>query len=1027
MKMKRIVSILLAVIMLLSVAPMSFAADNSTQENAIPVTLGEEISFTAEPHTEYWYSVETTKSGQFIKVESNYSRVYFYDADGNSLDYSSDGDSTEGYVYYVLTGNAGKHGIRVYHSSSAPRDYVITVTLVDNDVYEPNNTQDTAKPLTLGQEYTVVAGGADEDWFTVTTTKPGQFIVVTGDYGHIFVYTPDGVELDYARQGDALYYLTEDAGAYGICVYGGDYSADGTTFSVALVDNDAYEPNNTEKTAYELTSGVPVEFQLGYGDKDYFSIETTKAGQDVKIDFSGFNYAIEGSFYAYFDDVKIGTINSNGTYYLHATNAGKHIIELYNGKSTEQFTMTATVLDGDANEPNDTLKQATRLPIGTDKNFSMGGKGDEDWFTFESAFDEGESSKMYTLNLLDLNTDYSDLFYYDLYAPDGTLLMDGIEVEIRHNNIIACEQEGLYALCLHRTSSMSPRSDLRIRVDEGGADPYEPNDTWLTAAEVQAEQPIQFILSNTEDADWFKFEVPEAYMTMHISDVSTVAFTLYAAKDLEEFGTTKNLVTNDNYNSSNYYYQFDAPGTYYLKAYSSLEYISQDLRTLVVSLEEATAEEPNNTWKTAKPIYEGVPTSYDLTASNDYDWFVFELPAGVKKLTLSKDNCSGWHYRELYRAVDFETAGDDAAYIGRQDTDNEYYIESPVAGTYYLRCVHNFSNRYMNQRVIYHLTMEDDLPAQPIENAPTELALGSSVTLHADSICSGSVYGVTWTSSDSSVLYVTSGKVTAVGNGSATITATDISGATISVTITVTDAPAKPIVTGLTLDDYDLTLYMGEGDGQLTATVSPADSPVTVGWVSSNLKAATVDQTGKITPVAPGVTVITASAGDYRASCIVTVQPDRVNVESIAFDTAVLEIPLGGESALRPIFTPSDATVKSMTWASSDTNVASVSRTGIVNALAVGETTITATTLDGGKQASILIRVTAAPQPGDINGDGYVDAADAMITLQVAVGKVELNDAEFEAADVNGDGWVDAADAVRILRYDAGLIDSLEN
>ena len=81
--------------------------------------------------------------------------------------------------------------------------------------------------------------------------------------------------------------------------------------------------------------------------------------------------------------------------------------------------------------------------------------------------------------------------------------------------------------------------------------------------------------------------------------------------------------------------------------------------------------------------------------------------------------------------------------------------------------------------------------------------------------------------------------------------------------------------------------------------------------------------------------------------------------------------------------------------------------------------------LDGGKQASIVIRVIAAPQLGDINADGYADAADAMITLQVAVGKVELNDVQFEAADVNHDGWVDAADAVRILRFDAGLIDSL--
>lgn len=1137
MKHKQIISILLAVVMLLSVAPVSFAANNSTQENATPVTLGEEISFTAEAGKSYWYSVETTKSGQFIKVESNYNRVYFYDADGNSLDYSSDGDSTEGYVYCTSTNNAGKYSIEVYPSGSAPRDYVITVTLVDNDVYEPNNT---------------------------------------------------------------------------------------------------------EKTAYLLTAGVPVEFQLGYSDIDYFIIETTKAGQDVQIDFSGFNYATEGSFYAYFDGVKIGTIKGNGTYFLHAVNTGKHIIELYGSETAEQFTMTAIVLDGDDNEPNDTLEQATRLPIGTDKNFSMGGKGDEDWFTFESAFDEGESSKIYTLNMLDLNTDYSDWFYYDLYAPDGTLLMDGIEVEIRHNNIIACEQEGLYALCLYRTSATSPRSELRIRVDEGGADPYEPNDTWLTAADVQPEQPIQFILSNTEDADWFKFEVPEAYMTIHLSDVSNVALNLYSAENLEEFGTDESLAGYSRYGYTDYYYQFDTPGTYYLEVYSNLAHISQDLRTLTISLEEATVEEPNNTWKTAIPIYEGVPVEYNLTAWNDSDWFVFDVPEGTKSLYIPDNWESYDHRRCLYREDDFETAGDNAASIWEWNHGG-YTLNYPTAGTYYLNCKYSSTNMYeeqsFDQIAVYYLAMES-LPAQSVEDAqfiaegqwiedvyggyyalgflnagdeirfysenvysislydaketeyagcgsaystiygwspvvpsdgeyfiyvepctdsnadgsympyrllydvatrnqtsgelltvegtddivlavgetaeinlrlapydvkrggkvsqlfryntishgaiadvlssqkngyyvvgkaagiatvkfylynsdgsickavnvniqvvdptvaqsiiindvPKELPLSTSVVLQATLVPTGANDSIVWSSSDSKVLYVNdNGKVTAVGDGTATITATASSGVSASVTITVTDAPAKPVVTGLTLDDYDLTLYMGEGDGQLSATVSPADSPVAVGWVSSNLKAATVDQNGKITSVAPGVTVITASAGDYRASCIVTVQAPRVRVNSISFDQTVLEIPLGGESTLRPVFNPVNATVQGLTWVSSDPVVASVSRTGIVRTLTAGETTITATTLDGGKQASIIIRVTAAPQPGDINGDGYVDAADAMITLQVAVGKVELNEAEFEAADVNGDGWVDAADAVRILRYDAGLIDSLEN
>ena len=357
-----------------------------------------------------------------------------------------------------------------------------------------------------------------------------------------------------------------------------------------------------------------------------------------------------------------------------------------------------------------------------------------------------------------------------------------------------------------------------------------------------------------------------------------------------------------------------------------------------------------------------------------------------------------------------------------------FYIPGNAVGS---TTVKYYLDRYYNS-VYKNITINvvDPTAAQTvtINNAPAQLPLGTSAQLSAVLTPAESTDSITWSSSDPAGLYVSDkGMVTAVGDGSATITATASSGVAATAEITVVDAPVKPEVTGIGLSAYNMTLYVGEPAITLTANVQPATSAAAVTWISSNLDAATVNQSGVVTPVGPGVSVITAQAGDYRASCIVTVQAPRVRVNSISIDQTVLEIPLGGESTLRPVFNPVNATVQGLTWVSSDPVVASVSRTGIVRTLTAGETTITATTLDGGKQASILIRVTAAPQPGDINGDGYVDAADAMITLQVAVGKVDLIDAEFDAADVNGDGWVDAADAVRILRYDAGLIDSLEN
>lgn len=93
---------------------------------------------------------------------------------------------------------------------------------------------------------------------------------------------------------------------------------------------------------------------------------------------------------------------------------------------------------------------------------------------------------------------------------------------------------------------------------------------------------------------------------------------------------------------------------------------------------------------------------------------------------------------------------------------------------------------------------------------------------------------ISWKSSDTSVLRVLSnGKVVAVGQGEAVITAS-IGEATSSVTITVTgEQPGESGLTGVSLDRYTLTLYAGEEAEQLTATLKPEGTEATIRWTSS--------------------------------------------------------------------------------------------------------------------------------------------------------------------------------------------------
>ena len=59
---------------------------------------------------------------------------------------------------------------------------------------------------------------------------------------------------------------------------------------------------------------------------------------------------------------------------------------------------------------------------------------------------------------------------------------------------------------------------------------------------------------------------------------------------------------------------------------------------------------------------------------------------------------------------------------------------------------------------------------------------------------------------------------------------------------------------------------------------------------------------------------------------------------------------------------------------------------------------------------------------GDVDANGMVDAADALMALQSSVRKLTLTDQDFAAADVNTDGKISAVDALRILQCAVGII-----
>lgn len=1273
-KHRRFLAAMLTLCLLLGLCPLTPSAQaeettatvagSTTRENAQNVPIGVPVTSALNAGVNY-YAIPDVKAGQQIgaELDKQYNGVY------SSLR-KPNGEEMFRYVADVN----GTHFLAI--NAKTPTTVSFTVTLYDNDAHEPNDTLETATPIEPGVPVDAVLLSDEVDYFAFTTAKPYQYVVVDvpGDYGAVraALFDAAGAELAGAAEQPRHIFCAGEAGTHYLKFFSYGVRASNYSFTVTLCDNDANELNNTKEQATTLHSGESTEFTLAGSDVDYFKVTTTAPGQDIALTVSGYNYANRGEkFSLYFDpagdlqDINpscaaYAEIKANGTLYLHAAAAGEHNIALkrlnrVNGSDPNPLCLTRTlsveILDGDQNEPNDTRGKATRLTLGTDETFMVGGFGDEDWFSFEAV--PGAAGKtLYTLNFLDLNTDYSDEFFYEVYAPDGTPVVRSTRVNIRHVNTIGCDQQGQYLVRVYTTAAKGTnyfasvdgsyngramdykRSALRICVSEGGDDPYESNDTWLTAANVPVGN-IQHVLASAVDTDWFCFTVPEDDMTLHLTSTKKTGAALYRAEDLMEKGDGATALLK---RDTDFYYKLTDAGVYYLALTADSSSISPEIRTTGIELLPATDEENNDTWKKATPLYEGVPRSFTLSADNDMDWFKFVVPEDGTRVEIRTAAERSYHHF-LYRGQDFLAAGDNAACIddwygtyeiltleagtyylmesnGRAENcsvtyrilppmeenvsietakqltpgkwvkyyydggdDNRcfcigerkagevvrvsrdaagwggslylldaagesigqnyegghranYTFRIPADGSYYLktkvyralddngrplpnrlrydvgsgeekvsaiesadsftllegetmfldlRCalygamsgvgktfycdprthadwdeesgylraksagtgtltVGMYNRVYIDssdakKEIPVTVLARDDLKALgvSIANVPGTMALGKSAdltaayTLKSGVVLTNPEKAVTWTSSDPKVLYVApGGRVTAVGGGTATVTAS-VGGMKTSASITVTAAAETPqeTVSSIKLNKYSLTLYMNEEGEQLTATVQPASFTGKIVWKSSNTDVASVSGNGFVTAVGPGTCIISATAGNRHVSATVTVLAARVRVSGVSFGETKHEIPMRGTAVLTATVAPANATVKTLIWTSDDSGIASVSRTGIVTAVSVGTTKIHATSVDGNHSAEVTVTVTAAPQLGDVNGDGYIDSADAMLCLRSAVGLKKLTEEQKSAADVNKDGFVDAGDAIKILRYDAKLIDSL--
>jgi len=220
---------------------------------------------------------------------------------------------------------------------------------------------------------------------------------------------------------------------------------------------------------------------------------------------------------------------------------------------------------------------------------------------------------------------------------------------------------------------------------------------------------------------------------------------------------------------------------------------------------------------------------------------------------------------------------------------------------------------------------------------------------------------ITWQSSNSAIASVNgSGLVTGVGpGGPVTMTATS-EGQSGTASVTVTVAP----VAAVTVTPSSGTVAIGQ-TVQLTATPRDASgNPLTgrvITWQSSNSAIASVNGSGLVSGVAAGGPVtITATSEGQSGTASITVS--GVPVASVTVSPASASVPAGQTVQLSATLRDANGNIltgRSVTWASNNTSVATVTGTGLVTGKVAGSATITATS--EGQNGTAAITVTPVP------------------------------------------------------------------
>ena len=320
----------------------------------------------------------------------------------------------------------------------------------------------------------------------------------------------------------------------------------------------------------------------------------------------------------------------------------------------------------------------------------------------------------------------------------------------------------------------------------------------------------------------------------------------------------------------------------------------------------------------------------------------------------------------------------------------------------------------LNRTIRVNVSLND--ASVSVENDTLELKVDERYDLNATAV--PSFLNVEYVSGNESVATVTDyGIVTAVGEGTTTITLTVGNDVTYAVNTTNVTVTVSKIPTEITVDTTPLDLFVGD-EIVIVANLTPAGAG-NVTFTSSDYDVVDFDFEGNVIAQGKGQAIITVSfAGDdkYAAAenktIIINVSLDNA---SVTVDNNTLDLKVGETSAINATKHP-DTIMLDITYTSSNSSVVTVDKKGIVTAVGEGTAVIIVEVGDDEIYAknSTTVNVTVRKIATEIESSAvttvYNVDKNLIVTLKDADGKpisgasitVDLNGAKTYTTDKKG-------------------------